>query len=978
MALFDALIDDLATRFGLGATAAPLTREALALIVGAEGGLAGFLDLFKRCGLDALAASWLGRSDPQPLTAADLGKALGAPAIDGIAHRVGIALPSASAALAYALPRLVGILTPNGVVPAALPAEVMGLLTPEAAHAASEAAQAALKAGQDSTVAGHGPGVEADHGPAPEVKTIRARAVAPGWLWPLVGVGSLAALGWGVWPLLFPHAPPVSVPTQAAAPAPAPAPAPAAAEAPSVPSTLSVADDNGDAVVSGAVHDEQARGAILDALKSAFGADRIKGDVTVDANRSAAPWLANLPAALAALKIPGVSAAFEGASVKVGGAIVDADRERITASLKSLLGDGATVGAIADAFAGVEAGTNAKAATTLGSLTAGFSGNDLVATLNQATFGFPYGTADLPASVQGLIGAAANGLKTLPPGAKFEIAGYTDNSGDPAANVALSQKRADAVRDALVAAGAPSDALIARGYGGQDPIASNDTEAGRFKNWRIEFHLLNTPAPAAAASAAPAAATASPAAAPASVAAAATAPSTLSIDDQNGEAQVSGSVRDDGTRASIFDALRGVFGADSVKGDIAVDPNRADAPWLANLRGALDALKIPGLHALFEGGALTLSGAIPDLDRDKIAAALKSALGDAVTIAGLDQAPNAAPAQGAGTTAAPTAAAQPPAAAASTAPTPAAQPSAEAPAASTAPSPAAQPSTAPAAAAQSSTAQAAPAQAATAPAAAAQPSTLSIDDDANGVTVLGAVPDDQTHDSILDALRSVFGADAVKGDIAVDPNRAAAPWLAKLRDALAALKIPGLHAIFEGDAVNIGGAIPDRQQVVASLKSVFGDGVTVGALVGSVGDWETAANAKAAEALGKLQSGFSATDVVSALNLSIVNFATDSFEVPSAVTGVLQSAANDLKGLPPGYEIEVAGYTDSTGDADGNLVLSQKRAEAVREALVKAGASADMLTAKGYGAANPVASNDTEEGRFRNRRIEYHILKSPS
>ena len=905
MELFDSLIDDLANRFGLGATAAPLTREALALIVGAEGGLAGFLNLFKRAGLDTPVASWLGRSDPQPLTAGDLGKALGTPAIDGIAHRVGIALPAASAGLAYALPRLVGTLTPNGVVPAALPAEAMAFLAPEAAHAAPEAAKAA-------PISDHGRAPVADHDHASPVAPIRAAAVSPKWLWPLVGVGSLAALGWGVWPLLFPGAPHEAAQTQAAAPA---APAPAAAEAPSVPATLSVADDNGDGVVSGAVHDEQARRAILDAVKSVFGADRIKADVKVEANRSAAPWLASLPAALAALKIPGVSATFDGASVKVGGAIADADRERIMGQLKSLLGNGATVGSNADAFAGLEATANAKAATALGSLKPGFSGADLVAALNQAKFGFPYGKADLPASDQAVIGAAANSLKALPPGARFEIAGYTDNAGSPGANVALSQQRADAVRDALVAAGAPSDALIARGYGGENPIASNDDEAGRFKNQRIEFHVLSTAAPAA--TSAPAATT--PAAPPAASGSAAAGPSTLSVDDVNGVAEVSGSVPNDGARASILDALKSVYGADAVKGDIAVDPNRADAPWLGRLRGALDALKVPGLKAMFEGGALTLSGAVPDLDRDKIAAALKSALGDGVTIGGLDQVGNAAPSGAATTTTAPAS-----------------------------------------------------------PAAAAQPSTLSIDDEANGVNVSGAVPDNQTHDSILASLKSVFGADAVRGDIAVDPNRAAAPWLAKLRDALAALKIPGLHAMFDGDAVTIGGAIPDRAQVVASLKSVFGDGVTVGALTDSVGDWATAANAKASEALGKLKSGFSAADVVSALNLSIVNFATDSAEVPSTVTGLLENAANDLKALPPGYAIEVAGYTDSTGDANGNLVLSQKRAEAVRDLLVKDGAPADMLTAKGYGAANPVAGNDTDEGRFRNRRIEYHIVKSPS
>ncbi len=230
MALFDALIEDLASRFGLGSTAAPLTREALALIVGAEGGLGGFINLFKRAKLDALVASWLGGSDPQPLTAGDLGKALGAPAIDGIAHRVGIALPAASAGLAFALPRLVGLLTPNGVVPAALPAEAMAFLAPESAHAAPEAARAApISDHGHAPVADHGHAAVADYGQG----SGQALPVARVWLWPLVGVGSLAALGWGVWPILFPAAPREASSTEVAAPATAPAPG--AAETPSVP-----------------------------------------------------------------------------------------------------------------------------------------------------------------------------------------------------------------------------------------------------------------------------------------------------------------------------------------------------------------------------------------------------------------------------------------------------------------------------------------------------------------------------------------------------------------------------------------------------------------------------------------------------------------------------------------------------------------------------------------------------------------------
>ena len=77
----------------------------------------------------------------------------------------------------------------------------------------------------------------------------------------------------------------------------------------------------------------------------------------------------------------------------------------------------------------------------------------------------------------------------------------------------------------------------------------------------------------------------------------------------------------------------------------------------------------------------------------------------------------------------------------------------------------------------------------------------------------------------------------------------------------------------------------------------------------------------------------------------------------------LKTAASDLKQLKAGHVLEIAGYTDNTGDAALNLALSQKRAEAVREALIKYGADADMLVAKGYGEADPIASNDTPEGR---------------
>jgi OmpA-OmpF porin, OOP family len=73
--------------------------------------------------------------------------------------------------------------------------------------------------------------------------------------------------------------------------------------------------------------------------------------------------------------------------------------------------------------------------------------------------------------------------------------------------------------------------------------------------------------------------------------------------------------------------------------------------------------------------------------------------------------------------------------------------------------------------------------------------------------------------------------------------------------------------------------------------------------------------------------------------------------------------------------IEIAGYTDNVGTEDANLKLSQERADAIRDYLLKHGVHTRKIVAKGYGSSDPVASNDTQEGRKLNRRTEIHIIK---
>jgi hypothetical protein len=72
----------------------------------------------------------------------------------------------------------------------------------------------------------------------------------------------------------------------------------------------------------------------------------------------------------------------------------------------------------------------------------------------------------------------------------FEVGGHTDNQGSDAANLKLSLERASSVRAALTAAGLPDNMLQVKGYGSQQPVASNETPYGRFKNRRIEFKVV--------------------------------------------------------------------------------------------------------------------------------------------------------------------------------------------------------------------------------------------------------------------------------------------------------------------------------------------------------------------------------------------------------------------------------------------------------------------------------------------------------
>ena len=106
-----------------------------------------------------------------------------------------------------------------------------------------------------------------------------------------------------------------------------------------------------------------------------------------------------------------------------------------------------------------------------------------------------------------------------------------------------------------------------------------------------------------------------------------------------------------------------------------------------------------------------------------------------------------------------------------------------------------------------------------------------------------------------------------------------------------------------------------------------------------------------------------------ALGIAPINFETSSAVITAEGKAVLDGAAEFL--IANDGPVEVAGHTDSDGDDAFNLQLSQDRADAVMAYLIEKGVPAENLTAVGYGETQPIADNGTDEGKAKNRRIEF-------
>jgi OmpA-OmpF porin, OOP family len=477
MALFDGLIREIAGKFGLGTQAAALVRQLIALMTSERtGGLSGFLDMFRNAGLSDVVNSWIGTGESKQITPAQLETAVGKDRIDDIARKVGVAPGVAGSAAAFTIPKVITMLTPDGRVPETLPSDVRAFMTAAPAAAAATAAQPVR--------------------PARRVEEER-RGGGFKWWWIALPLAALA----GLYLLMRPSD--EMTPPKVATETPPPMPTQPVAKAPA---SLLVYNKGDTVKVDGAVGSDDARQSIFDALTGIFGSDRVKGDIYVDESTEASPgWLANLKSALGAMNVPGASLELRGTDVSLAGDISDANRDSITAKLASIFGSGYAVTAnttppaaaapapaapaaeTSDPYAERYSQARTRATDAISALGPDFTAQELVTALNYDIIRFETGIAELSEDSRQFLASSAETITRAPEGTTLEIGGHTDSTGDEGNNVALSQARADAVRTTLIENGVDPNMLVARGYGSSQPVASNDTEEGKFSNRRIAF-----------------------------------------------------------------------------------------------------------------------------------------------------------------------------------------------------------------------------------------------------------------------------------------------------------------------------------------------------------------------------------------------------------------------------------------------------------------------------------------------------------
>lgn len=234
---------------------------------------------------------------------------------------------------------------------------------------------------------------------------------------------------------------------------------------------------------------------------------------------------------------------------------------------------------------------------------------------------------------------------------------------------------------------------------------------------------------------------------------------------------------------------------------------------------------------------------------------------------------------------------------------------------------------------------------------------------ANTVTLSGYVPDNNVHAAIIAAVGRKFFSeklvDNLKASIGAPAgfaNAVPAALGALSRVSTGALEISDRNVKLSGAALYPIAA----DQIASGLKSDLPQGWTATSDL-SVKPVSSAVDATVCQQL-----------FAELLGKASIRFESGRANIDPDSRGLLDRLIETAMRCPTA-NIEIAGHTDSDGDSAANQALSEKRAQAVVDYMVKAGIPAERLTAAGYGSSQPVAANDTDEGKAQNRRIEFVV-----